>query len=249
MFHYGCLVPDPIFEVRRLAEIYDSLDSDRTDLDMYLGLVEDFGAGSILDIGCGTGTFACLAARQGVEVTAVDPASASLEVASRKPGARRVRWLQGDAATLPELQADLATMTGNVAQVFLTDEGWASAVRCTRAALRPGGQFVFEARDPAQEAWHEWNREQTYVRANIPAVGVVERWVDLTDVSGELVSFRHTFVFESDGQVLTSDSTLRFRHQEAIAESLLAADFMVAEVRDAPDRPGSEFVFIAVRPD
>lgn len=121
--------------------------------------------------------------------------------------------------------------------------------RCTRAALGPRGRLVFEARDPAQEAWREWNREQTYVRANIPAVGVVERWVDLTDASDELVSFRWTFVFERDGQVLTSDSTLRFRHQEAIAESLLAADFMVAEVRDAPDRPGRELVFIAVRPD
>ncbi len=242
-------MPDPVFELRRLAKIYDSLDSDRTDLDMYLGLVQDFGAASVLDIGCGTGTFACRVARQGIEVIAVDPASASLEVASRKRGARRVRWLRRDAATLPELQVDLATMTGNVAQVFLTDEGWASAVRCTRAALRPGGRFVFEARDPAQEAWHEWNREQTYVRTNIPSVGVVERWVDLSDVTGELVSFRWTFVFERDGQVLTSDSTLRFRHQEAIAESLQAADFMVAEVRDAPDRPGREFVFIAVRPD
>jgi 2-alkyl-3-oxoalkanoate reductase len=29
---------------------------------------------------------------------------------------------------------------------------------------------------------------------------------------------------------------------------LLAGEFIVAEVRDAPDRPGREFVFVAVRP-
>jgi len=36
---------------------------------------------------------------------------------------------------------DLATMTGNVAQVFLTDEEWGSVLQSAHAALRPGGQF------------------------------------------------------------------------------------------------------------
>jgi hypothetical protein len=60
------------------------------------------------------------------------------------------------------------------------------------------------------------------------------------------VSFRSTFTF-SDGEVLTSDSTLRFRGRDEVAGSLEAAGFAVAEVRDAPDRPGREFVFIARR--
>src|SRR5438552_3032086 len=50
----------------------------------------EFGARTVLDIGCGTGTFACLLAGRGLEVIAVDPAAASLEVARRKPGAGRV---------------------------------------------------------------------------------------------------------------------------------------------------------------
>ena len=56
---------DAIFEERRLAEIYDPMDPDRSDLDAYVALAEGLGARSVLDIGCGTGTFACLLARRG----------------------------------------------------------------------------------------------------------------------------------------------------------------------------------------
>jgi SAM-dependent methyltransferase len=240
-------VADAIFEERRLAEIYDPLDPDRCDLDAYLALAGEFGAVSILDVGCGTGTLACLLARCGLQVIAADPAAASLDVARRKPGADRVRWLQTAAARLPPLQTDLATMTGNVAQVFRTGREWAATLRAIRAALRPGGRLVFETRDPARKAWLEWNREQSYRRVVIPAVGPVQTWTELTQVEGSLVSFRMTFVFERDGAVLTSDSTLRFRSRDELASSLIAANLVIDEVRDAPDRPGLEFVIIARR--
>jgi ubiquinone/menaquinone biosynthesis C-methylase UbiE len=95
-------------------------------------------------------------------VIAADPAAASLEVAQRKPGSGHVRWLHADAAHLPPLQVDLVTMTGNVAQVFLTGQEWAATLRAARRALRRGGRLVFESRDPAKAAWLEWNRDQTY---------------------------------------------------------------------------------------
>jgi SAM-dependent methyltransferase len=240
-------VADAIFEERRLAEIYDPMDPDRCDLDAYAALAERFRARTVLDIGCGTGTFACLLAKRGIEVIAVDPAGASLDVARAKPGADQVRWVHGDATMLPPLQVDLATMTANVAQVFLTDAEWAATLRCARAALRPGGRLVFETRDPQQEAWRAWNRGQSAVRADIPGAGAVEAWVEVTELSGALVSFRSTYVFEADGAALTSDSTLRFRHRDEVADSLLTAGFAVTEVRDAPDRPGRELVFVAAR--
>lgn len=148
---------DQIFGEPRLADIYDALDSDRTDLDAYVALVDELGAYSVLDLGCGTGTFACLPARRGKQVIAVAPALASLDVARRKPADDRVRWLAGDAGSLPPLHVDLVTMTGNVAQVFLTDEEWLSTLLASHAALRPGGFLVFEVRNPAREAWREWN--------------------------------------------------------------------------------------------
>ncbi|MGN6792878.1 MAG: class I SAM-dependent DNA methyltransferase [Streptosporangiaceae bacterium] len=235
------------FEDPRLAAIYDPLDHDRSDLNAYVALAERFRARSVLDIGCGTGTFACILAERGLDVVGVDPAAASLNIARAKPGADRVRWIHGDATMLPPLQLDLATMTGNVAQVFVTDEDWTSTLRCTYAALRPGGRLVFETRDPRQRAWLRWNREQTYQRVEIPDVGAVTTWDDVTDVRDELVTFRGTVIFEDDGTVLTSDSTLRFRERDEVAESLERAGFCVEDVLDAPDRPGLEMVFVASR--
>jgi SAM-dependent methyltransferase len=240
-------VPDPIFANPRLAGVYDTLDPDRSDLDVYVAMAAEFGARSVLDVGCGTGTFACLLARRGLQVTGVDPAEASLAVARAKPGADAVRWLDGDATSLPPLQVDLAVMTGNVAQVFTTDEQWAATLRGVHAALRPGGRLVFETRDPARQAWLGWTREQSFTRIQIDGAGAVQSWHELTDVSGELVSFRSVVVFEADGAVLTSDSTLRFRDRDEVAASLPAHGYRLDEVRAAPDRPGLEFVFVACR--
>jgi SAM-dependent methyltransferase len=74
-------VTDALFALPRLAEIYDLVEEERNDLDHYLAISAEFGARSVLDVGCGTGTFACLLADRGIEVVAVDPAAASLDVA------------------------------------------------------------------------------------------------------------------------------------------------------------------------
>lgn len=243
--------PDAIFDDPRLAAVYDPLDPDRSDLDAYADLVAELGAQTVLDVGCGTGTFACLLAQRGIDVVAVDPAAASLDVARGKPGADRVRWLHGDAITLPDLgvdlAVDLATMTANVAQVFLTDDDWAATLRAIRAALRPGGVLAFETRVPEREAWRRWNRTDSFVRVDVPGVGVVESWEDLVEVAGPLVTFGSSTSFLDRGETLVSTSTLRFRGLDEVLASLDAAGFVVDDVRDAPDRPGLELVFVARR--
>jgi SAM-dependent methyltransferase len=240
-------VVDAHYTEPRLAALYDPLDQDRSDLEVYAAMAAEFGARSVLDIGCGTGTLACLLASRGFSVTGLDPALASLDIARAKPFGDRVRWVHGPADALPPLQVDLATMTGNVAQVFITDEEWGAVLAAAHAALRPGGRLVFETRDPARQAWLEWGRPHSCLRAVVPGIGGVEAWGDVTEVSGELVTFRTTYIFDSDGAVLTSDSTLRFRGRDAVLDSLAAAGFTADEVRDAPDRPGREFVFVARR--
>lgn len=59
------------------------------------------------------------------------------------------------------------------------------------------------------------------------------------------VTFRGETTFESDGAVIPSESTLRFRDRDEITRSLQTSGFRVDEVRDASDRPGREFVFVA----
>ena len=243
-------MPDRAFDDPRLAAIYDALDPDRSDLEPYLALLEALGAESVLDLGCGTGVFALLLADRGIEVVAVDPARASLDVARAKPGAERVTWIHGDASAIPtSVTVDAATMTANVAQVFLTDADWMATLAAVQEALRPGGHLIFESRDPDRRAWEGWTEAATRSTTVVPGVGPVTDWVEVTDIDGELVTFESPNVFEADGTVITSRSTLRFRSRDTIEGSLTAAGFEVREVRDAPDRPGREMVFVARRVD
>ena len=240
-------MPDAIFADHRLAPVYDAFEGSRDDLAAYLDIADELGAVRVLDIGCGTGCLAVLLAAAGRTVIGVDPAAASLEAAKAKDRAGRITWVHGDAATVPQVEADLAVMTGNVAQVFLTDTDWAQALQGIRAALRPRGYLVFETRRPERRAWQEWAAEVAPVSLDIPGIGSVEQRREVTDVRLPFVSFRYTYTFMTDGAIVTSDSTLRFRSRDEVESSLLATGYRVLDVRDAPDRPGREFVFIAER--
>lgn len=138
-------------------------------------------------------------------------------------------------------------MTGNVAQVFVTDEAWRDALQGVHHVLSPQGRFVFEVRNPEQRAWLNWSKEETFVHKEIVGVGRVNAWCEVMDAKGSLVAFRWTFEFERDGAVLTSDSVLRFRSRSEIERSLESERFLVEDVLDAPDRPGKELVFVARR--
>jgi SAM-dependent methyltransferase len=240
-------VPDAIFAHPRLATIYDAFDGDRKDLVAYLGIADELGADRVLDVGCGTGCLAVLLAESGRVVVGVDPAEASIEVAKSKDRTARITWVHGDATTVPALGADLAVMTGNVAQVFLTDEDWTQTLHGIHAALRSNGHLVFETRRPERRAWEEWAVDTGQVILDIPGIGSVEQRREVTDVSLPFVSFRSTYRFLSDGAIVTSDSTVRFRGGDEVESSLVAHGYRVLDVREAPDRPGREFVFIAER--
>jgi SAM-dependent methyltransferase len=240
-------MPDAHYEHPRLVAVYDALEPDRADLVAYTAIADEFGARRVLDIGCGTGVLATALAATGREVTGVDPAGGSIAVARRRPGGERVRWIHGDAAAVPDLRADLAVMTGNAAQAVVEPLDWAVVLRGAHRALRPGGRLALETRDPARRAWEQWTPARTRRSVDVPGAGVVEAWTEVTAVDLPLVTFRTTYAFAADGQVLTSESTLRFRDRDEVAADLDAHGLVVDEVRGAPDRPGLEFVFLARR--
>ena len=237
-------MPDALFADPRLAPYYDALEGPRPDLDHYVRIVADLGARSVLDLGCGTGSLALRLAEQRLRVTAIDPALASVEVARAKTGADRVRWIHGTAAEAPPSAADVAVLTGNVAQVFLDDTQWAETLGHLRAAVHRAGHLVFETRRPDRRAWEEWAAESGTREFAHTVSGDVARTFTLTDVSLPFVSFRYEYVLP-DGQQVVSDSTIRFREPDEIEMSLTTAGFSLVGVGDAPDRPGSEYVFHA----
>ncbi len=240
---------DDLFEHPCLAAVYDALDGpDRSDLNVYAGIVTVLGAQRVLDVGCGTGTFVLMLSERGVDVVGLDPAGASLDAARGKPGAERVRWVHGDATALQgdlDGMVDLAVMTANVAQAIVDERDWARTLAVVRRCLRPGGHLVFETRRPERRGWEEWTREQSETVTEVPGHGSIRHWVQLTEVNLPLVRFEAVRVFGD--QTLTSTSTLRFRGEDEIAASLAASGYEVREVREAPDRPGRELVFVAQR--
>ncbi len=70
-----------------MVAIYDALDPDRSDLDVYAALASELGARHVVDLGCGTGTFALRLADCGLAVTGVYAAAGSL--AWREPSPAR----------------------------------------------------------------------------------------------------------------------------------------------------------------
>lgn len=235
------------FNHPRLAPLYDLFDGSREDLQPYIDMAEALSASCVVDVGCGTGVLACLLAQRGKNVVGVDPAAASLEVARAKTFSERVTWLQGDASAVPDVAADMAVMTANVAQVFKTDEEWHTNLHHIHRALRPGGTLMFEARDPTARAWESWTKDKTFREVKIEGAGQVSLWCEVLKVEGPLVTFQWTFLFADEGAELVSTSTLRFRTRQQIEQSLQDTGFTVGEVRGAADRPGLEMVFIATR--
>lgn len=235
--------PDAVFADPRLAVLYDLFEDDRSDLEVYAAIIDQLGARRVVDVGCGTGCLAVLLAGRGLDVAGVDPAVASLDVARSKPYAERVTWLEGDATALIGRvhDADVAVMTGNVAQVFVDDADWLQTLDAVHGALCDGGWFVFETRRPDARAWEQWTISEADVVLPNGCRGTTSRTV--TEVALPLVTFESVLLLPD--QTLRSASTLRFREYDEIVTDLRQSGFEVVEVRDAPGRPGKEWVFLA----
>ena len=237
----------------RLVALYDHDNPRGADTDFYLRLAATLDARRILDLGCGTGLLTQeLAAVEGRVVTGVDPAPAMLAVARRQAGAERVDWIEGDASALGTPEADLAVMTGNVAQVFLDDAEWSATLHAIYVALRPGGYLAFESRNPDAHAWEQWTHDATYERIDSP-FGPMERWLELVRVGKDRVRFEGHNIFTATGEVVVVGSELRFRSQAELTDSLSSVGFTVVQVYG--DWDGSPMtsasrvmIFVASRP-
>lgn len=176
-------------------------------------------AGSVLDVGCGTGAMLTYASEHGHRgrLAGLDPDHAALERARRRAD---VTWIAGTAAQATgTAEFDLVTMTGHAFQFLVNDDELHESLTAIRRSMREGGRFVFETRHPQARAWEGWNPSQ---RATVtdPAGRALSLWHEVISVTGDVVTFTGTTA-AADGTVLRVDrASLRFLDTQRLTDFL-----------------------------
>jgi SAM-dependent methyltransferase len=220
-------VVDRLFADRSLAELYDLFSEPRQDFDFYLPLV--MSADAVLDVGCGTGALLHRARRAGHRgrLCGLDPAVAMLEQARKRSD---IEWILGDLQSVDwDREFDLVVMTGHAFQVFVEDEDLRSSLAAIRSALKDGGRFAFETRNPLVREWERWTPDHPVVVTSPTGATVrMERSVE-TPVEGDIVRFTLTYTSAGWERPKVSWSTLRFLDAGALAVFLSRAGLAVEE--------------------
>ena len=100
--------------------------------------------GRMIDVGCGEGQVARLAAAKGLDVLGIDPAMAQIEIAEERGGGPTYR--QGSATELTEPDASADAVVACL--VFEHIEDLDTALAEVARVLRPGGTFLFLLNHP-----------------------------------------------------------------------------------------------------
>ncbi len=190
----------------RLVDLYDHDNPDGPDHDFYRAIADEYGAESLLDVGCGTGILTVTFAREGRTVVGVDPSRAMLAFARRRQGADAVDWILGDSRAIPPKQFDGAVLTGNVVQHIL-DPAWQRTLLDLRAHLRTGGVLAFDSRNPVARAWESWGSQERSLR-DTPH-GPLAEWADVAGPEEGVVTARFHNQFLRTGESVTRRRTSR----------------------------------------
>lgn len=231
---------DPLYRDPDLVQFYDlENEADRTDFAFCREIARD--AGSVLDLGCGTGQLAA-ALSEGRHVTGVDPAGAMLAAARRRPGGAAVEWIEADARTLRlERRYDLVVLTGHAFQVFLARGDQSAVLKTIAHHLAPRGRFVFDTRNPAAREWEEWVPDRSRRLLDHPALGRVEAWNAMErDEGSGVVTYETAYRRVADGRLFKASSRIAFPDRETVAglagEAGLRVDRWLGDWQGAPWR-------------
>ena len=241
-----------VFEEEFFASLYDCLNPWSVSDDFYLARSTEAGD-PVLDLGCGTGMLACGVAAKGLCVTAVDPAEAMLQVARSRAGGAKVNWIESDGQGLRLAQRlRFICMTGHAFQQLLTDDDAVALLRAAAAHLNPDGQFVFETRSPAGQAWLKWTPEHSRRTVQSPQHGRVSLFYDAkAEPANGIVTIREHYHLLDKGVRRVGRNRIRFIDQEhlsrLLAEAGLAAVLWYGDWGGGDFSPTSNEIIVVTR--
>ncbi len=233
-----------------VAALYEVLNPWGPGDDFYLERV--MAAGSVLDVGCGPGGLLRRARAEGHagRLCGLDPDPAALARARRRTD---VEWVEGKVAGLTATgEFELAVMAGNAFQELRSDDDLTASLAAIRRALRSGGRFAFETRNPGACEWESWRPENGMDTVD-DAGRELRVWHHVEAVEDGLVTLTET-TGTRDGTALRVDrATLRFVDAATLDALLAAAGFVVEERYGWWDRrpfaPDSRLIITVARAD
>ena len=209
-----------------------------------------------LDVGCGTGELAFMAAATGADVTGCDLSPTLVETARRQAAAQGVdvTFEVGDAEALPYADASFDIVTSSVGAIFAPDHR-AVASELARV-LHPGGELALSAWTTGGEVDEFFRIISSYAPPPPPDAGVAASWgerdyvEDLLGGDFELALTEHntpweeapdvmwTLLSESFGPIKTLLANLPPERAEAFkAEMLAFFENEATETGVSMDRP------------
>jgi SAM-dependent methyltransferase len=185
----------------------------------------------VLDLGCGTGNAALLAAEQGARVTGVDPAPRLLEVARARAANQgsTIEFLAGDAASVPLADASVDVILSVFAVIFAPD-AHAAAEEMARV-LTSEGRIVLSAWIPGGPI-SEMNgvaAETVRQALGAPPGPPPFAWHDLDALSALLGPRGFDVALEEPRLVFSGPSAQEFLDQEARNHPLAVAGLGLLE--------------------
>jgi cyclopropane fatty-acyl-phospholipid synthase-like methyltransferase len=150
--------------------------------------------GRVLDIGCGTGEHAFLAAQHGLEVTGIDSSRNAIEIAKRKAHERglNVRFLVHNALDLASIGEQFDTVLDSGLFHVFSDEHRPAYVEVLKLATRPGARYFMlcfsehqpgdfgprrvtqqEIRQSFSNGWRIESIEMKKIKTNLGPEGIV----------------------------------------------------------------------------
>lgn len=214
-------MPDnSLYDDPTLAQFYDVANNGwKSSFDYCVTLAQD--AGSILDLGCGTGELAAMLAKD-KSVTGVDPARGMLDIARTRPNGNAVNWVQADARTVRlDQHFDLILLTGHTFQVFLETKDQQALLATIKAHLNPGGKFIFDTRNPDFDAPKSRKKNTQPQPLDHPTHGKIEAWnASHYDARTNILTYENSYRILSTGKTFSATAQILYTAKEQITKMI-----------------------------